>query len=195
MMIQQRFASSQANQSNPSSVLSHVLRQSSVKIVGLLLFLAVCVAVFVLTSHTSASTAHNTSTLHQPSPTQLTITQHTATSPQSQTSSQPQSGQSSAAPLSSSSVSDTTSSSGSSSGPSKTRVSVNGQDIPVPQNGTVQKTISGTDGSTSVSVSSSSQSSGDSSNNSSSSTELNVSSQSWSDTSGSNTTTATNGVP
>jgi hypothetical protein len=56
-----------------------------------------------------------------------------------------------------------------------TNVTVNNQQIPVPENGSVSKTIQNSDGSTTVNVSSNNVSNGDSNSSSTTSTSLNVS--------------------
>lgn len=59
-------------------------------------------------------------------------------------------------------------------GKSSATVNINGQDVPVPDNGSVQKTIVSPDGKTTVNIDVQNSSTGETTNNSSSSTHVQV---------------------
>lgn len=169
-MVLQQSTDHQIDQSGISSFVLHAFRRSFYKIALVLLFLAILAAIIIFTS--GRTTAGKTSAALQvpktSNSTHLTVTQSTTPSSQPSTSAST----TTTKPSASSSVS--VNSSGNSS--STTQVTVDGQNVTVPENGTVQKTITSPDGSTSVSITSNSQSGG--SNNSNTSTNLSVSTNS-----------------
>jgi hypothetical protein len=125
--------------SNPSS---HAFKSASIKIAGTLLFLAACAAL-AATTHTGTALNSNKSavtTTSTSTPSHLTVTQDSQTS-----SEQPADATTSTTEPAATSVSATTDG-------TTSQVTVNGQDVAVPDNGTVTGNVDSTAGNTSFSI-------------------------------------------
>lgn len=145
------------------------LKRTGIKIAGISLLIVIGALLILATSAggNKASPARNSLT----SSTEPTGT----TSPQQSTGSKPDMGSSSVLQQTQTSQQPP---SGFSHGSQSTQVTVNGENIPVPQNGSVHRTIETPSGTTSLDVST--DTNGSSYNSSFTSTNMNVSSSSWS---------------
>ena len=176
MVLQQQPTGTQTNQPVASSFfakhhLSHALKHAGFKIVALALLFAVIAAV-AISSDASGKTETNVQRTADPNSSDLMVSSQSA---------------------SVSALSDqTTTGQSANSSNTSVHVTVNGQDVPVPGNGSVQKTITSADGSTTVNVSSTSN--GDSTNSSFTSTNFNMSTNSSSVNNGYSSTLMNGGI-